>query len=271
MNTTHTLFAGAIPDVYDRILVPLLFAPYGADMAARVAALKPASLLEVAAGTGALTREMASRIDTPVCIVATDLNQPMLDVAMSKLGDDDRIVFRQADALALPFEASTFDVVACQFGVMFYPDKVQGYREAYRVLKPGGHFLFNAWDKIATSEIPLEVMKALHQIFPEDPPRFMEVTPHGYWNTDQIRRELAEAGFHSITVDNLDLPSEAASASDAAVAFCQGTPMRGEIETRAPGDLNAVTAKVTEALERRFGRGPIESTMRANVVTALKS
>jgi ubiquinone/menaquinone biosynthesis C-methylase UbiE len=143
MTASDKNFVGAIPDLYDRLLVPLIFQEYANDLAGRVGRLKPPSLLEIAAGTGVLTRATAPLLNPEARIVATDLNQPMLDVAMEKQPGDSRIVWRQADALALPFDDETFDAVTCQFGAMFFPDKVQGYREARRVLKPGGHFLFN--------------------------------------------------------------------------------------------------------------------------------
>ena len=150
-------------------------------------------MLETAAGTGVLTRAMASRLAADVRIVATDLNQPMLDQAAAQQPADRRLTWQQADALALPFEDRSFDVVACQFGAMFFPDKVQGYREARRVLKPGGRFLFNVWDRIEDNEFADVVTEALAAIFPQDPPRFMARTPHGYHDAAKIR-ERADGG-----------------------------------------------------------------------------
>ena len=177
MVTTDKLFAGSIPEIYDRFLVPLIFESYARDLAERVAKVKPLDVLETAAGTGALTRAISSMLPAHARIVATDLNQPMLDHAAAKQPRDNRITWQQADALALPFEDQRFDVVACQFGVMFFPDKVQGYREARRVLKPGGHFLFNAWDRIAENEFVGVVTQVLAALFPQDPPDFVARTP----------------------------------------------------------------------------------------------
>src|SRR3984893_18481776 len=181
MAATDKLFAGMIPEIYDRFLVPLIFESYAGDLAERVAKVKPRDVLETAAGTGALTRAISSRLPAHARIVATDLNQPMLDRAAAKQPGDNRITWQQADALALPFEDQRFDVVACQFGVMFFPDKVQGYREARRVLKPGGHFLFNTWDRIAENEFVGVVTQALAALFPQDPPDFAARTPYGYF------------------------------------------------------------------------------------------
>src|ERR1700750_3284373 len=184
MATSDTVFAGSIPDIYDRLLVPLIFEPYARDLAERVAATKPQLVLETAAGTGAVTRALAASL-ADARIVATDLNQPMLAHAKARQSGNARIEWKQADALALPFEDQTFDIVVCQFGAMFFPDKVQGYREAHRALKPGGRFHFNVWDNIATNEFADVVTEVLATMFPEDPPRFMARTPHGYCDTGQ--------------------------------------------------------------------------------------
>jgi ubiquinone/menaquinone biosynthesis C-methylase UbiE len=218
MAATDKLFAGKIPEIYDRFLVPLIFESYAGDLAERVAKIKPRDVLETAAGTGALTRAIASRLPIDVRIVATDLNQPMLDHAAAKQPPDSRITWQQADALALPFEDQRFDVVACQFGVMFFPDKVKGYREAHRVLKPGGHFFFNTWDRIAENEFAGVVTKVLAALFPQDPPDFMARTPHGYFEVERIRDELLRAGFTSISVETRDDKSRASSPHNVAIA-----------------------------------------------------
>ncbi|PZM09193.1 class I SAM-dependent methyltransferase [Rhizobium tubonense] len=262
-------FTGAIPDLYDRLLVPLIFREYASDLAARAAGLKPQSLLEIAAGTGSLTRATAPLLDENARIVVSDLNQPMLDVAMIKQGRDDRIAWQQADALALPFDAQAFDVVTCQFGVMFFPDKVQAYREALRVLKTGGHYFFNVWDGLATNDFARVITETLADIFPNDPPRFMARTPHGYSDTEIIRAQLDEAGFRSIAIETLERESKATSAEQAAVTYCQGTPLRNEIEERNPSGLEATTWKVAEILRKRFGTGVIEGRITAHVVTAI--
>jgi SAM-dependent methyltransferase len=181
-----------------------------------------------------------------------------------------RITWQQADALALPFEDGTFDVVACQFGVMFFPDKVQGYREARRVLKPGGHFLFNAWDQIAENEYADVVSQALAALFPQDPPDFMARTPHGYFDVERIREELVRAGFASISVETRDDKGRASSPHDVAIAYCQGTPLRNEIDARDPSRVEEATQKAAEALAQRFGSGPIEGRIRAQVITSIR-
>ena len=186
MVATDKAFIGSIPELYDRLMVPLIFEPYAADLATRVAAAAPRAVLETAAGTGVVTRALASRLPADVQITATDLNQPMLNYAMARQSGDKRISWKQADALALPFDDQSFDVVVCEFGAMFFPDKVQGYKEARRVLKPGGRLLFNVWDKISENDFAHTIAQALAEVFPDDPPRFMARTPHGYHDGKQI-------------------------------------------------------------------------------------
>jgi ubiquinone/menaquinone biosynthesis C-methylase UbiE len=270
MSATDKLFAGSIPELYDRLLVPLIFEPYATDLAERLAALDPQSVLETAAGTGVLTRAIALRLSAHVRIVATDLNQPMLDLAAAKQPDASRIDWRQADALALPFADQAFDVVACQFGAMFFPDKVRGFQEARRVLRPGGHFLFNVWDRIEENVFADVVTQALAGRFPDDPPRFMARTPHGYSDVGKIHEELTAAGFASIAAETIEKTSRGTSASDVAIAYCQGTPLRNEIEARKGSPLEEATNIATQALQRRFGSGQIEGRIKAHVICAAR-
>ncbi len=270
MADTDKVFAGSIPEIYDKLMVPLIFEPYARDLAARLGALAPRSLLETATGTGVLTRAAAPMLAADVRIVATDLNPPMLDRARSRQADDHRIAWQQADALALPFDDGAFDAVACQFGAMFFPDKVQGYREARRVLKPGGRFFFNVWDKISENEFADVVTESLAERFPHDPPRFMARTPHGYHDMAQIRAELSDAGFSDISIETIERRSNADSPREPAIAYCQGTPLRNEIETRDPDGLDGATAHTADALAQRFGNGPVEGRISALVIVATR-
>ena len=268
MVASDKVFAGSIPEIYDRLLVPLIFERYAQDLAGRLAGVDPKDVLETAAGTGVLTRAIASRLPATARLVATDLNQPMLSHA-AKQSPDGRVSWQQADAQDLPFEDRTFDAVACQFGVMFFPDKVQGYKEARRVLKPGGRFYFNVWDRISDNEFADVVTQALATLFPQDPPRFMARTPHGYHDADQIREQLRAAGFADVAIETVEHKSRAASPRDPAVAYCQGTPLRNEIEARDASGLEQATTIAADALARRFGPGPVEGRIQAHVITAV--
>jgi ubiquinone/menaquinone biosynthesis C-methylase UbiE len=268
MASNDTVFAGSIPALYDRHLGPMLFQPYAEYVADRVADLKSGLLLETAAGTGIVTAALAGRLSPDVDLVATDLNQAMLDFAAAKPGMA-RVKFRQADALALPFDTSSVDVVLCQFGVMFFPDRVAGYREARRVLKSGGRLVCSIWDSLAHNPIPRCVQEALERHLPADPPRFLARTPHGHHDRKVIRAELAAAGFGDVAIETVTLPSRATH-RDPAIGFCQGSPMRGEIEARATEGLQAATEVAAAAVAAQFGTGPIEAPMQALVIVAVK-
>lgn len=266
MSDADRNFAGSVPSLYDRYLGPLIFEPYAVDLAARVAALHPARVLETAAGTGIVTRALRPMLPDAE-ITATDLNQPMLDRAASQPGVE-RVVWRQANAQELPFPDASFDAVICQFGVMFFPDKVTGYREARRVLRPGGHFLFSVWDRIEDNEFTHLATEAVAAMFPTDPPRFLARTPHGHHDVAAIERDLRSAGFDRVAPDIVTLRSRASSPRDAAIGFCQGTPLRSEIEARDPKRLDEATEAAAAAIAARFGTGPIDGKIQAIFFTA---
>ena len=263
-------FSGSIPQLYETYLVPMIFAPYAADLASRLAHRPVTRVLEIAAGTGAVTRALAATLAEDVSIVATDLNQSMLDHAAT-LGTRRPVDWRQADALHLPFPDATFDAVVCQFGVMFFPDKAKAFSEARRVLSTGGVFIFNVWDRIEENEFADTVTTALASMFPEDPPRFLARTPYGYSDSGTIEHDLATGGFTaSPRIDTVAARSRAESSRIPAVAFCQGTPLRNEIEARDPSRLDKATDVVTEAIAQRFGAANVDGKIQAHMVTLEK-
>jgi len=261
------VFSGSIPKLYETYLVPLIFAPYAADLVNRLASRSLTRVLEIAAGTGVVTRALASVLPESVSIVATDLNQAMLDQA-SVVGTKRAVEWRQADAMQLPFRDGMFDAVVCQFGVMFFPEKSKAFLEARRVLRPGGVFIFNVWDRIEENEFADTVTTALESLFPKDPPRFMARTPHGYHDHRIIERDLANGGFiASPRIDTVAARSRATSSRVPAIAYCQGTPLRNEIETRDSARLGEATDIAAEAIGKRFGRGAVDGKIQAHIVT----
>jgi len=269
MLETDKVFAGSIPENYDRHMVPLIFEPYAADLARRAAAFAPSAVLEIAAGTGVVTRALAPQLSPDARYTVSDLNRPMLDYAASRQPPDSRITWRQADALALPFDDAAFDLVCCQFGAMFFPDRVKAYREAKRVLQPGGHLLFSVWDRIEDNIFADDVTNALARMFPSDPPRFLARTPHGYHDTALIRRELMDAGFSDVAIETRAEQSRAASPSIPAMAYCQGTLLRNEIESRDADKLQAATDYATAAIADRHGHGAVAAKIQAHVIVAV--
>ncbi|PWU21351.1 MAG: SAM-dependent methyltransferase [Candidatus Rokuibacteriota bacterium] len=265
-----TRFGGSIPQLYEKYLVPLIFEPYAADLAARLASRSVTRVLEVAAGTGVVTRKLASVLPASASIVATDLNQSMLDLA-STLGASRPVEWRQADAIELPFPDGAFDAVVCQFGVMFFPDKSRAFSEAHRVLRPGGVFMWSVWDRLEENEFADTVTTALAGLFPDDPPRFLARTPHGYHEHATIERDLAAGGFTSSPhISTVAARSRAHSAQDPALAYCQGTPLRNEIEARDASRVGEATDRAAEAIAQRFGRGPVDGKIQAHIVTVDK-
>ena len=264
------IFSGSIPRLYEEYLVPLIFQPYAEDLANRLASRALSRVLEIAAGTGVVTRRLASLLPEDVSIVATDLNRPMLDTA-AEVGTSRAVEWREADAMQLPFDDGEFDAVVCQFGVMFFPDKSKAFSEARRVLRVGGVFLFNAWDRIEENEFAHTVTTSLEAVFPKDPPRFLARTPHGYHDRAIVERDLKDGGFvvppdvHTVAVR-----STAASPRIPAVAYCQGTPLRNEIEARDKSRLGEATDLAAAAIERQFGPGPVDGKIQAHIFAAAR-
>ena len=260
---TDAAFVGAIPEIYERCLGPMLFEPYARDLGPRFKGFD-GELLETAAGAGRATRALAEAAPN-AAITATDLNAPMLAEA-ERLARAPNVRYQAADAEALPFPDRRFEAIACQFGVMFYPDKPTSFAEARRVLRPGGRYVFNVWDDLARNDLARIVHDAMADFFADDPPSFLARTPYGWCDRGVIEGALTAAGFSDVAIEPVALPTVSTSAASAAEGFCCGTPLRGEIEAR--GDLGAALKAATEALEARYGQGSLSAPAQALVVTA---
>ena len=262
-------FAGSIPQLYEQYLVPLIFEPYASEIAERVRRRRPRAVLEVAAGTGVVTRCLAAALPIDTSIVATDLNEPMVRHAEA-IGTVRPVKWRTADAMLLPFPDESFDAVVCQFGVMFFPDRAAAFREARRVLRPGGAFVFSAWDRIEENHFADVVTRSLQSLFSE-PPTFLRRLPHGYHDTGVIAADLAAAGFDSAaTISTVTAPSRADSPRAVAIAYCHGTPLRNEIESRDPAALGKATEVAAAAVAARFGPGRVEAQVKAFVTEVVR-
>ena len=265
---TDTIFAGSIPAIYDQYTVPLIFAPYAKLVAERAAGFKPGRILETAAGTGVLTEAIHRSLPNAE-IIATDLNQPMLDKAARRMSASN-VRFQQADAQALPFPGQNFDLVVCQFGVMFFPDKVLANREARRVLRDGGRYLLVIWDRIENNLATMTAGRVVADLFPFEAARFYERVPFRYHDVGQIEQDLLAAGFTDMEFETVELRSRAESACHAAIALVQGTPVRSEIEQIDPRMLGRATEVAEEALRQFEGPDGFDAPMSARLVTATK-
>ncbi|HEX2802526.1 MAG TPA: class I SAM-dependent methyltransferase [Sphingomicrobium sp.] len=268
MQPVDIRFSGSVPANYERYMVPLLFRPYSRLLAERAAAFAPAKILETAAGTGVVTAALAEALPDAE-IVATDLNQAMLDVAATRVSAP-KVSFREADALQLPFENGSFDLVVCQFGVMFFPDKVAGNAEARRVLRDGGHYLVAIWDEIERNPLSHLAHRTMQALFPDNPPMFMKRGPFSYGDSGQIRSDLQEAGFAEIRIDTVELKSRSPSAHDAAYGLTYGSPMGVELAEYGGEALDRTFAKFAEGAKAMEGPEGFEAPMSAHIVTATK-
>lgn len=268
MTSTDAAFAGSIPALYDQYLGPLLFQPYAEELARRAAALDPQRILETAAGTGIVTLALHEACPDAE-IVATDLNQGMLDVAAARI-QSGKVVFMSADAQQLPFDGDGFDLLVCQFGIMFMPDKVRANAEAHRVLRPEGRYLLAIWDTLDKSPLIHASASAVAELFPEGTADFMRRAPFSYSDPALIEHDLMAAGFRDIEFQTVTLRSRLPSAHDAAVGLCQGTPMRMAIEEHGSDALERATQASAAALKRFEGADGLDAPMAAHIVTAIK-
>jgi len=266
MKDQELRFSGSVPASYDRLMVPLIFRPYAEELARRAREFGPRRILETAAGTGAVTQALHEALPDAE-IVATDLNQPMLDVAAERVSSSN-VRFVAADAQQLPFDDVSFDLVVCQFGAMFFPDRVQAHAEAHRVLHQGGRYLLAIWDRIERNALTDIAQQTLVELFPDNPPLFMREGPFSYTDPAAIAGDLRAAGFEQIRIDTVEKRSRASSAQVAAAALCYGTPMGVEIQDRAPGSLDRVFDAVKCKFEAFERDGQVDAPMSAHIVTA---
>jgi ubiquinone/menaquinone biosynthesis C-methylase UbiE len=265
----NVVFVGDIPKNYDRYLGPVIFEPYARDIAQRLVNRKIQSLLEIACGTGIVTRHLRNKLPMSVEIIATDLNADMFEFAKSKFRDGERVSWQQADACELPFPDEAFDAVVCQFGFMFVPEKAVAMRESYRVLRRGGVFLFNVWDSFDANPFAQIAHTTIASFFDQNPPKFYEI-PFSLYDSKLVRQFLQGAGFQTIEMFLETKPCRSRAASEFASGLVRGNPVGAEATERGVDPENLIAA-VAKQLGERFGAAPLESTMRAIVWEAVKS
>ena len=265
----HSRFVGSIPAFYDRHLGPVIFEPHARDLARRIAAGRSARVLETACGTGMATRRILELLPADAAYVATDLNPDMVAHARTALAADRRVDWRTADAQQLPFADGTFDTVTMQFGMMFVPDKDRAFREAWRVLAPGGRFVFNVWDAFAGNPFGRITYEVGASLFPENPPAFYK-TPFGDHDPDAHTDRARRAGFAAVTVEGVALEGVSESAEHFAAGLIRGNPIALDIESRGTVSCEEVEHHLAEALRRELGDRPVRTPLHAWVITATR-
>jgi SAM-dependent methyltransferase len=267
MSNEAASFIGNIPEHYDSGLGPMIFVDYAADLARRAAVCSPARVLETAAGTGIVTRQLRDFLPPGVHVTATDLNAPMLEVARMKFKPGEKVTFQPADATALPFSDGAFDTVVCQFGVMFFPEKETSYREVYRVLAPGGRYLFSVWDSHRHNPFGRITHEIAASFFPSDPPQFYRV-PFSYYQIDPIKESLINAGFNDINITVVRLEKEIPDSGRFARGLVHGNPLIDQIKARGGVDPDRIVNALAQALREEFGPDPGRMPLQAIIFSA---
>ncbi|HEY4908606.1 MAG TPA: methyltransferase domain-containing protein [Methylomirabilota bacterium] len=268
MADRNAAFVGDIPANYDRYLGPVFFHQFADDLTGRLRVTPGMRVLETACGTGIVTRRLLERLRGQGSIVATDLNEAMTEHGRAHVqADPERIAWQPADATKLPFPDGSFDAVVCQFGLMFFPDKAAGVREAFRVLKPGGRYLFNVWDAMALNPIARIAHETAGRFFPADPPTFYTV-PFSLHDPAPTRALLAQAGFDQIEVTRLEKTGTSPSAADAATGLIEGNPILGAIMERRPEALADIKRATAAAVAAELGDPPVRIPLYAIVFSA---
>ncbi|MDT4892524.1 MAG: hypothetical protein QOE97_1559 [Pseudonocardiales bacterium] len=259
--TTDARWLGSMPEVYDRCLASALFTPFAEYLAHIAADLAPRRVLELAAGTGIVTRALVDALPD-ADITATDLNPAMVEWGRARVPE---VIWQSCDAQRLELPESSFDLLVCQFGVMFFPDRPASFAEAARVMAADGRYLLTAWDRAENSHFPAALIDAFETVVGERS-RFLTEVPHGYFDPDRIRADLVAGGLAIDSLDRVVLRGGASSARVVAEGYCFGSPVRFELEKH--GDLAELAAAVGDEMTRRLGDGPVTSDLPAFVVLA---
>lgn len=245
-----TAFAGSVPANYDKYLGPLLFEPYALDIVERLKSRRLRSVLELACGTGRVTAHLVKLLDEDGKLTATDLNADMIAVAKQRV-DNENIEWLVADAQELPFDADRFDHIICQYGVMFFPDKWKAFKEAHRVLQPGGRYLFNTWDDMKFNPRTTIIRSIMEEMFADEAPEFLQKGPYSFYDPEEIRRLMEEAGFTEITIEVVQKQSSYKTEDDFIKGFIDGSPLSSFLINKEDKVKTELKEKVKKAMQEQ--------------------
>ena len=264
MPNNSTAFIGDIPRHYDVGLGPNIFVDFAERLVEAACDGVATNVIELAAGTGIVSRKLRNALHPETPLLVTDLNPPMLEVAKRKFSEGENVDFAIANAMDLAFGDAEFDLMVCQFGVMFFPDKPASFREAARVLGPGGRYVFNVFSAMEKNPYSQIAYGVPARFFPDDPPGFYKV-PFHYGNPDVVRKDLKAAGWQDVEHETIRLRKKIVNAEEFARGLVYGNPLIDEIRNREGVDPETVAAAVLEALNAAFGPSdmtmPLEATM----------
>jgi ubiquinone/menaquinone biosynthesis C-methylase UbiE len=266
---TPTAFAGSVPANYDQYLGPVLFEPYAIDLVSRINKASYKNVLELACGTGRVTKHLVSSLPAQGSLIATDLNKDMLNVAKNIIPGT-HVKWMVVDAQELPFDENTFDHIICQFGVMFFPDKKKGFDEAYRVLQTNGRFLFNVWDSLEMNPRSAIIKQIMQEIMGDEAPDFLSKGPYSYYDKDIIEASLESAGFKNIKLEVVQKTAYYAFAEDLIKGFVDGSPLSAYLVQQSPSLQQKIKDRLKQVIVAEFGETRIISPMQAIVCSASK-
>lgn len=265
---TSALFNSAVAPHYDKYQGPIFFEPYAIEISKRIDPTSVKTALEIACGTGRVTRHLRKTLSPAAKLIATDISPDMLAVAKDILGDEN-IEWQTVDAQQLPFDDNSIDLIVCAFGYMFLPDKVKGFKEAYRVLRPGGKLLFTTWDKLELNGASYIQRTVVAKYLANDvPPTYMLAFSMN--NEEELRGWLQQAGFSEVGFESVEQIASGETAKGVTEGLTMGGSFCNMIMERNPDWMPLIKAEIEKQLSEKFGAEPMKSPMRALFTTAVK-
>lgn len=262
-------FNGSVPEVYETVLGNFIFEPFAVDIVNRISNKNAFNVLELAAGTGRVTKHLIHAFSPNAKIVASDISLPMMEKAKLVVSSQN-LTWQQVDIADIPFSEGSFDVIVCQFGVMFLQDKLRAFSEIRRVLKLGGQLLFSTWACIEENPIWKISNQVATKFFGPAPAAIQKSGPFSICNAVDAEAQLHDAGFIHTKVEKQRITSSISSASLAAKGFIHGLPLKDIIIKQNPEILSQIQEEMENSFADHFGNNPLTASFTAFVFEAIK-